>query len=145
MDLAVPLPLVTASELTTARVTGIRLFTRVSADVGRQVIATTKVPQANPTLEWLLSRVDADVPGELVAPREPSVAALCGAGVGPLVRRGFAGTVRVLPRFGRLPCRRGGQGSRVGLVDDVYGVRNLQEHALTELLVRVSPAGGGLG
>jgi len=142
----VPLPLVTAGELAAARVAGIRLFTRVSTDVRRQVIATAKVPQADSTLEWFLSRVDTDVSGELVAPREPSVAAVSRAGVRPLVRRGLSRSVPVLPRLGRLSCSGGRQGrARVGLVDEVYRVRYLQEHALTELLVRVSPAGGRLG
>ncbi len=92
------LSFVAPRELSPAKVAGERLLAGVRADVGRQVVAATKVPHAYPTLEGFVASVDADVSGELVGSGEAPVAALRRAGVGPLVHGGLAGSVGVFPR-----------------------------------------------
>ena len=68
-------------------------------------VAAAEVAHADPTLEGLVARVDADVPGQLVGPGEPPVAALGGAGVWSLVDGRLAGSVRVLSRSQNGPER----------------------------------------
>ncbi len=63
-----------------------------------EVVGPGERPHAYPALEWLLSGVYANVPGELVRPREPPVAAVHRACVGALVDGRLGGAVRVLPR-----------------------------------------------
>lgn len=92
------LSFVAPRELSPAKVAGERFLAGVRADVGRQVVASTKVPHANPALEGFVAGVDADVSGELVGPGEAPVASLRRTGIGPLVHRGLAGSVGVFPR-----------------------------------------------
>lgn len=91
------LSFVAPRELSPAKVAGERLFAGVRANVGRQVVAATKVPHAYPTLEGFVAGVDADVSGKFVRAREAPVAALRRTGVGPLVHGRLAGSVGVFP------------------------------------------------
>ena len=144
MDFTVPLSLVTPGELAAARFTGIRFLTGVGADMGCQMVATAKVPQADPALERFLSRVDANVTGELVATREPPIAAVGRARVRSLVRWCLARPTDVLSGFGAFACGGGWETRGVRLVQDVDWIRYLQQHTLTKLLLLllcVSPAG----
>lgn len=63
------------------------------------MVAPRERAHADATLERLLPGVDAYVPGELVAAREPAVAAVHWASVGPLVDRRLARPIRIFPRF----------------------------------------------
>lgn len=95
VDLGVSLPLVAPSELAAAEVAGERLLSRVRADVRGEVVAAAEVPHADPTLEGLVAGVDADVSGEFVGAGEAPVAALRRTRVRSLVDGRFAGSVRV--------------------------------------------------
>ena len=56
-------------------------------DVSGEVVGPAEGAEADPALERFLAGVDADVPGELVTPREPTVALAHRAGVRPLMYR----------------------------------------------------------
>lgn len=92
---AVSLLFIAAGEAPSAGVTGEGFLSRMCADVGGEVVAAAEAAHADAALEGFVARVDAQVPGELVGAREAAVAALGRAGVGPLVQRGFAGPVGV--------------------------------------------------
>ena len=90
------LPFVAPGELAAAIVAGERLLSRVRADVRGEVVAAAEVAHTDPTLEWLVSSVDADVSGQFIRAGKPPVATLCGTGVRSLVDGRLAGSVRVL-------------------------------------------------
>jgi len=92
----VPLPLVASGELPAAEVARERLLSRVRADVRGEVVAAAEVAHADAALERLVSSVDADVSGQFVGAGEPPVAAVRRTRVRPLVDGGLAGSVRVL-------------------------------------------------
>ena len=96
VDFSVSLPLVAPGKFPAAEVAGKRLLSRVRADVRGEVVAAAEVAHTYPTLERLVSSVDANVSGQFVGAREPAVAALRGTGVRPFVDRCLAGSVRVL-------------------------------------------------
>lgn len=87
--------LVASRKLTATEITGEGLLSRVRADVRGEMVATAKVPHANATLERFVSRVNPDVSGQLVRPGEPPVAALRWAWIRPLMDRGFARSVGI--------------------------------------------------
>lgn len=62
------LPFVTPGKLAATVVTGEGLLPGVGADVRGEVVTSAEVAHADPTLERLVARVDADVPGQLVRP-----------------------------------------------------------------------------
>ena len=95
MNLGVSFALVAPRELTATEITGEGLLSGVRADVRGEVVAAAKVPHADPALERFVSRVDPDVSGQLVRPREPPVAAFRWAGVRPLMDRGLARPVGI--------------------------------------------------
>lgn len=92
------LPLITPGKLAAAVVTGKGLLASVRADVGGEVVTAAEVAHANPTLEGLVPRMDADVPRQLVGPGKAPVTAFCWARVGPLVHWRLARPVGVLAR-----------------------------------------------
>ncbi|TNN74315.1 hypothetical protein EYF80_015558 [Liparis tanakae] len=98
VNLCVSLSLVAPGKLASTELTGEGLLARVRADVCGQVVAPTEGAHAYSALEGFVTCVDAEVARELVRAREASVAVLRRTGVGPLVDRGFAGAVGVLPR-----------------------------------------------
>jgi len=63
------------------------------------VIAPREGAHADATLERFLPRVNANVPGELVAAGESAIATIHRTGVRPLVHRRFARSIRILSRF----------------------------------------------
>lgn len=65
------------------------------------MIAPREGAHTDATLERFLAGVDADVPGELVAAREPAIAAVHGASVRSLVHRRFTRSIRILSRLHR--------------------------------------------
>lgn len=101
MDLGVAFLLVAPGELTAALITAERFLTGVRAHVSSQVIASRERAHADATLERLLPGVNANVPSKFVAAREPTVTALHRAGIGSLVYRRLAGSIRVLARLHR--------------------------------------------
>lgn len=90
------LPFVAPGELPTTIVAGERLLSRVRADVRGEVVAAAEVAHADPTLEGLVSSVDADVSGQFIRAGKPPIAALRRTRVWPLMDRRLAGSVRVL-------------------------------------------------
>lgn len=96
MDLSVPLPLVASGEFSPAEVAGEGLLTRVRADVRGEVVTAAEVAHTYPALEGLVSGVDADVSGQFIGAGEPSVAALRRTRVWSLMDGRLAGSVRVL-------------------------------------------------
>lgn len=97
MNFGVSLLLIGAGKLPAADITSKRLLPGVGPNVGGEVVAPAERPHADPALERLLPGVDPDMAGQLVAPGEPAVAVGHRAGVGPLVNRGFARPVGILP------------------------------------------------
>lgn len=63
------------------------------------MIRSAERAHADSALERFLTRVDSDVPRQLVRPGEAPVAAVDGARVRPLVDGRFARAVRIFPRF----------------------------------------------
>ena len=91
--------LIAARKSTLANVAAKRLLSRVSAHVGRQMIATAERPEADVALERLLTSVDADVTREFVGAREAAVAVGNGTGVLALVNWNLARSRLTLARF----------------------------------------------
>lgn len=98
MNLCVSLSLVAPGELASAELAGEGFLSRVSANVRGQVVASAEGAHAYPALEGFVARVDAEVTSELVRAREAPVAVLCRTGVWSFVDGRFAGTVGILPR-----------------------------------------------
>lgn len=60
------LALVAARKLAPTELTGKGLLPGVRADVSSEVVAAAEAAHADPTLEGLVTRVDSDVPGQLI-------------------------------------------------------------------------------
>lgn len=76
MHPAVPFPFVAPGKAFAAHITGKGFLTGVSAGVCGEMVASAEAPQTDAALERFVSRVDADVPVELIRPREAPVAGL---------------------------------------------------------------------
>lgn len=63
------------------------------------MVASRKGAHTDATLERLLSRMNANVPGELIAAGESAIATIHRTGVWPFVHRRFARSIRILSRF----------------------------------------------
>lgn len=63
------------------------------------MIRSTKGPHTDPTLERLLSSVDAYVPRQLVGARKSPITCINGTGIGSLMDRSLAGTIGILARL----------------------------------------------
>lgn len=96
MYLRMALLLIAPGELSAALITAKGFFAGVCAHVSGQVIAPRERAHADATLERFLPGMDAYVPGKLVAAGEPAIAAVHRTGVGPLVDRRLARSIRIL-------------------------------------------------
>lgn len=92
------LPFITPGKLAATVVTGEGLLTRVGADVCGEVVTPAEVAHTNPTLEGLMSSMDTDMPCQLIRAGESSVTAFCWAWVGSLMHGCLARSVGVLAR-----------------------------------------------
>lgn len=92
-----PPSLVAPGELPAAEVAGEGLLSRVRADVRGEVVTAAEAAHTDAALERLVAGVDAHMARELVGAREPAVASLRWTRVRTLMNRGLARPGRVLP------------------------------------------------
>ena len=90
-----PLLLIRAGEFPAANITSEWFFARVRPYMGGEVVAPGKSPHAYSALERFLTRMDADVTGQLIRPREAPVTIGDGAGIWPFVDWGFTRPVGI--------------------------------------------------
>lgn len=93
---AVSLLFIAAGEAPSAGVTGEGFLSRMCADVGGEVVAAAEVAQADAALEGFVARVDPQVPVELIGASKAPHAVLHWAGEGFLVGFGAEAFGRAL-------------------------------------------------
>lgn len=85
MDFGVTLFLIRPGEASSTDITSEGFLAGMRSDMGCEVVASRKCPHANAALKGLLTRVDTNVPGQLVRPRKPTDAVGHRTSIGTLV------------------------------------------------------------
>lgn len=89
-------PLIAARKLSATKIARERLLSRVCANVSGEVVATAEVAHADAALKRFVPGVDADVSCQFVGARKSPVATLRWTRVRPLVDGRLAGSVWIL-------------------------------------------------